>query len=42
MEKNMEKEMETGVLWGFKELTVRFYIGEAVLITMYTHYGILV
>ena len=28
MEKKMENEMETGEIWGFKELKLSYYIGE--------------
>ena len=42
MEKNMENEMETGRIEGFKELNLRYYIGEAPLITICTHYGNLI
>ena len=28
MEKKMENEMETGGIWGFKELKLCYYIGE--------------
>ena len=27
MEKKMENEMETGVIWGFKELKLSYYKG---------------
>ena len=33
MEKKMENEMETGGIWGFKELKLSYYIGE-------THNGV--
>ena len=42
MQKNMENEMETGGIWGFKELKLSYYIGETLLCTIYTHYGNLI
>ena len=40
MEQNMENEMETVGIQGFKELNLSYYIGEVPLITVYiyTHY----
>ena len=37
MEKKMESEMETGGIYGFKELSLSFYIGESLLITIYIY-----
>ena len=42
MEKNMDNDMETGGIQGFKELKLSHYIGETLLFTIYTHYGNLV
>ena len=42
MEKNMENEMDTGGIWGFRERKLSYYIGETLLFTIYTHYGNLV
>ena len=42
MEQNMENEIDTGVICGLKELSLRYYIGEAILITIYTQYGNLI
>ena len=42
MEKKMEDEMETGGIWGFKELESSYYIWETLLFTIYTHYGNLI
>ena len=42
MEKKMENEMETGGIWGFKELKFSYYIGGTILFTIYTHYGNLI
>ena len=39
MEKTMEHEMETGVREGVKEQNSSHYIGETLLVTVYTHYG---
>ena len=39
MEKNTENEMETGGILGFKGLSLGYYIGETILIIVYTHYG---
>ena len=36
MEKNMEIEMGTGAIWGFKELTLSWYIGETISL-LYCH-----
>ena len=38
-EKTMEHEMETGVREGVKEQNSSHYIGETLLVTVYTHYG---
>ena len=38
-EKTMENEMDTGGILRFKELDLSYCIGEAVLITIYTHYN---
>ena len=35
MEKKMENKMETGVIWGFKELKLSYSIGETLLFTIY-------
>ena len=35
-------EMETGEIWGFKELKLSYYIGETLLFTIYTNYGNLI
>ena len=42
MEKNMENEMETGGILGFKGLKLSYSIGETLLFTIYTHYGNLI
>ena len=42
MEKKMENEMDTGGILGFKELKLRYDIGETLLFTMYSHYGNLI
>ena len=42
MEKNMENDMETGGILGFREFKLSYYIGEALLFTIYTHYGNLI
>ena len=34
MEKKMENEMETGGIGGLKELKLRYYIGETLLLTV--------
>ena len=39
MEKNMENEMETVVMQGFRELNLSYSIGETLSFTIYTHYG---
>ena len=39
MEKNMENEMETGEMEGFKEFNSSCYIGETILVIIYTYYG---
>ena len=38
-EKNMENAMGTGGKKGVKELNLRYYLGETLLMTTYTHYG---
>ena len=35
MEKKMENEMETGGIYGFKELNSSYYIGETILTNVY-------
>ena len=35
----MENEMETGGNVGIKELNLRYYFGETLSFTIYTHYG---
>ena len=42
MEKKMENEMETGGVYGFKELRLSYSIGETQLFTIYTRYGNLI
>ena len=46
MQKNMEKEMETGGILGLKELRLSYYIGEILLFAIYiyihTHSGNLI
>ena len=42
MEKNMENEMETGEIQGYKELKSSYYIGDTLLFTIYAHYGNLI
>ena len=42
MKKKMENEMKTRGMQGFKELSSSYYIGETILITVYTHYGNLI
>ena len=42
MEKKLENDMETGVIWGLKELNVRYYIGAPICFTLYTQYGTLI
>ena len=39
MEKNMGNEMEPVEILGFKELKLSYYLGETILITVYTHSG---
>ena len=39
MEKNMENKMETGGIWGLRGLHLSYYIGAALLLTIYTHHG---
>ena len=41
MEKNMENEMETGEIEGFR-VKLSYHIGETPLLTIYTHYGNLI
>ena len=35
MEKKMENEMETGGIWGLRNLILSYYIGETLLFTVY-------
>ena len=39
MDQNMENEMQTGEIQGFKELKISYYTGETPLFAIYTHYG---
>ena len=42
MEKNMEHEIETVEISGFKELNLCYYSGDTILSTIYTNYGNLI
>ena len=42
MEKTMEHVVETALIKGFKQFNSSCYIGETILVTIYTHYGGLV
>ena len=35
MEKNMEHETETGVIYGFKEPSLSYYIGQTIFFLLY-------
>ena len=38
MENEMEIEMETGGIYGLKEVNLSYYVGDTLLFAIHTHY----